>query len=97
MARCSGRRALQQWWFPHKDVRFGESYSETSAPQSLIQAPQPTLEERRTKGLLEFLDPCRAGSFATGNILRVFERGGKRRLEVGLPDREGSRANLTKA
>ena len=23
-----------------------------------------------------------------GNVLRVFERGGKRRLEVGLPDKE---------
>ncbi|MGI8898174.1 MAG: hypothetical protein ACR2IB_07250, partial [Pyrinomonadaceae bacterium] len=75
--------------FPLKDARFGESYSETGAPQGLVQAPQPTLEERRTKGLLEFLDPMPRWQISQpGNVLRVFERGGKRRLEVGLPDRE---------
>src|SRR5688572_4011557 len=75
--------------FPLKDARFGESYSETGAPQTLIQVPQPSLEERRTKGLLEFLDPIPRWQISQpGNVLRVFERGGKRRLEVGLPDKE---------
>ncbi len=75
--------------FPLKDARFGESYSETGAPQTLVQVPQPTLEERRTKGLLEFLDPMPRWQISQpGNVLRVFERGGRRRLEVGLPDRE---------
>lgn len=75
--------------FPLKDVRFGESYSESGAPQRLVQTPQATDEERRTKGLLEFLDPIPRWQISQpGNVLRVFERGGKRRLEVGLPDRE---------
>ena len=75
--------------FPLKDARFGESYSETGGPQTLIQKPKPSLEERRTKGLLEFLDPIPRWEISQpGNVLRVFERGGKRRLEVGLPDRE---------
>jgi hypothetical protein len=75
--------------FPLKDARYGESYSEGGGPQSLIQNPKPTLEERRTKGLLEFLDPIPRWEISQpGNVLRVFERGGKRRLEVGLPDRE---------
>lgn len=75
--------------FPHKDARFGESYSETGAPQTLIQNPQPTAEDRRTKGLLEFLDPIPRWEISQpGNVLRVFERGGKRRLEVGLPDKD---------
>ena len=75
--------------FPLKDARFGESYSENGAPQTLIQTPQPTHEERRTKGLLEFLDPMPRWEISQpGNVLRVFERGGKRRLEVGLPDKE---------
>jgi hypothetical protein len=75
--------------FPLKDTRFGESYSENGAPQTLIQTPAPTIEERRTKGVLDFLDPIPRWEISQpGNVLRVFERGGKRRLEVGLPDRE---------
>jgi hypothetical protein len=75
--------------FPLKDARFGESYSENGAPQTLIQNPPPTAEERRVKGLLEFLDPIPRWEISQpGNVLRVFERGGKRRLEVGLPDKE---------
>ena len=75
--------------FPLKDVRFGESYSENGAPQTLIQNPNPTAEDSRTKGLLEFLDPIPRWEISQpGNVLRVFERGGKRRLEVGLPDKD---------
>ncbi|HEV2884878.1 MAG TPA: hypothetical protein VGW36_08470, partial [Pyrinomonadaceae bacterium] len=75
--------------FPLKDARYGESYSETGAPQTLVQVPKPTAEERRTKGLLEFLDPIPRWEISQpGNVLRVFERGGRRRLEVGLPDKE---------
>ena len=75
--------------FPIKDARFGESYSENGAPQSLIQNPRPTAEEKRMKGLLDFIDPIPRWEISQpGNVLRVFERGGKRRLEVGLPDKD---------
>ena len=75
--------------FPLKDTRFGESYSERGIPQSLLQTPQPTEEQRRQKGFLTFLDPLPRWEISQpGNILRVFERGGKRRLEVGLPDKD---------
>ncbi len=75
--------------FPLKDPRFGESYSETGAPQTLLQTPAPDAEDRRVKGLLEFLDPIPRWEISQpGNVLRVFERGGKRRLEVALPDKE---------
>jgi hypothetical protein len=75
--------------FPLKDTRFGESYSENGFPQSLIQSPKPSSENVRAKGLLEFLDPIPRWEISQpGNVLRVFERGGKRRLEVGLPDKE---------
>ncbi len=41
------------------------------------------------KGILSFLDPLPRWEISQpGNILRVFERGGKRRLETGLPDRD---------
>ncbi|MCU1265077.1 MAG: hypothetical protein JWM21_1395 [Acidobacteria bacterium] len=75
--------------FPLKDARFGESYGQSGAPQRLIQTPAPTAEEKRTRGLLEFLDPIPRWEVSQpGNVLRVFERGGRRRLEVGLPDKE---------
>ncbi|HKP45336.1 MAG TPA: hypothetical protein VJT50_01945, partial [Pyrinomonadaceae bacterium] len=75
--------------FPLKDARFGESYSESGAPQTLIQDPKPSLAEKQNKGLLDFLDPIPRWEISQpGNVLRVFERGGKRRLEVGLPDKD---------
>lgn len=75
--------------FPIKDASFGESYSESGAPQSLVQIPQPTAEQRRFKGILSFLDPLPRWEISQpGNILRVFERGGQRRLETGLPDKD---------
>ena len=74
---------------PLKDARFAESYAESGAPQELIQTPSPSFEERRTKGLLAFLDPIPRWEISQpGNVLRVFERGGKRRPEVGLPDKD---------
>ena len=73
--------------FHLKDPRFGESYSQSGAPQTLLQTT--TEEERRTKGFLSLLDPIPRWEISQpGNVLRVFERGGKRRLEVGLPDKE---------
>ena len=75
--------------FPIKDTNFGESYSANGAPQSLIQIPQPTAEQRRLKGILPLLDPLPRWEISQpGNVLRVFERGGRRRLETGLPDKD---------
>ncbi|HYN85405.1 MAG TPA: hypothetical protein VER32_09140 [Pyrinomonadaceae bacterium] len=76
--------------FPLKDTRFGESYAEESgAPERLIQVPEPTPALTRLRGILPFLDPLPRWEVSQpGNVLRVFERGGRRRLEVGLPDKE---------
>jgi len=73
--------------FHLKDPRFGESYSESGTPQTLLQ--KSTEDERRTRGLLSSLDPIPRWEISQpGNVLRVFERGAKRRLEVGLPDKD---------
>jgi hypothetical protein len=75
--------------FPLKDARYGESYSDDGQPQVLFQIPQPTREEQMFKGHLSLIEPIPRWEISQpGNILRVFERGGKRRAEVGLPDRE---------
>lgn len=75
--------------FPLKDPRFGESYNEAGNAQTLIQNPAPTRAEAQYQGLLSLLQPLPRWNISQpGNVLRVFERGGKRRLEVGLPDRD---------
>ncbi|MEQ1604102.1 MAG: hypothetical protein ABL999_04470 [Pyrinomonadaceae bacterium] len=75
--------------FHIKDAQFGESYNEDGAPQALFQSPKPTREQQAKKGFLESIYPLPRWELSQpGNILRVFERGGKRRLEVGNPDRE---------
>jgi hypothetical protein len=75
--------------FHIKDTRFGESYNEEGNPQTLLANPQPTREEQAFKGYLSFIEPLPRWEISQpGNILRVFERGGRRRLEVGLPDKE---------
>ncbi|HJU54305.1 MAG TPA: hypothetical protein VJ715_07035 [Pyrinomonadaceae bacterium] len=76
--------------FPIKDTRFGESYSEErGAPERLIQQGEIKPDVMTLSGILPFIDPLPRWEISQpGNILRVFERGGKRRLEVGLPDRE---------
>lgn len=75
--------------YPIKDNRFGESYDENGNPQVLFQAPEPTRQQQAFQGIVPFLSPLPRWEISQpGNILRVFERGGKRRLEVGLPDKE---------
>ena len=73
---------------PFKTPRFGESYAPDGTPQRLLTWPPPTLEETRTKGVLPFLDPLpRWEVMQPGNVLRVFERGGSKRSEIGNPSR----------
>lgn len=73
--------------FPLKRARFGESYSMNGTPQRLQTVPPPTEEETRTKGVLPYLDPLpRFENSQPGNVLRIFEQGGRGRAEVGIPD-----------
>jgi hypothetical protein len=72
---------------PGKDGIVGESYGPDGQPQMVKTIPPPTAEETRDKGVLPALVPFPRWELGqTGNPFRVFERGGRRRLEVGLPD-----------
>jgi len=74
---------------PNKWPRYGDSYSMNGAPQRVQTVPPPTEEELRTKGVLPYLDPLpRFEMTQPGNILRIFERGGRFRPEIGIPERE---------
>src|SRR5947208_12385363 len=58
------------------------------SPQLMQTVPPPTDEEMLKKGVLPLLDPLpRFEITQPGNILREFERGGKLRPEIGIPDR----------
>ena len=75
--------------YPTKNARFGESYDRDGKPQSIKTSPFPTPEETKTKGVLPQLDPLfRWESSQPGNVLRVFERGGRKKAEIGNPNRE---------
>ncbi len=72
--------------FPFKDAHFGESYDRNGQPQRLEMKPPPTAEETRTKGILPYLEPLQRWEYSQpGNVLRVFERGGEKKQEVGNP------------
>src|SRR6266436_2824686 len=75
--------------YPAKNARFGESYNRDGLPQSIKTSPKPTLDDTRIKGVIPQLDPLlRWETSQPGNVLRVFERGGHKKAEIGNPNRE---------
>ncbi|MGE0711147.1 MAG: hypothetical protein AB7N76_29365 [Planctomycetota bacterium] len=76
--------------YPLKPARFGESYDPHGQPQSVLaelpQDPAARAEAQLGRGELERLDPLpRFEIGQPSNILRIFERGQKRPLLIGLP------------
>jgi hypothetical protein len=77
--------------FPLKNYRFGESYSPEGVPERIETDPPPSPEDFFKKGVLPFLDPLPRWEISQpGNILRAFERGGRKAPEVGMPSPEES-------
>lgn len=75
--------------FPLKDPYFGQSYSPDGVPQDLMTWPPPSEKDTQEKGILPILRPLERWEVSQpGNVLRVFERGGGARAEVGNPGAE---------
>jgi hypothetical protein len=75
--------------YASKNARFGESYNREGLPQSIKTFPKPTEEETRAKGVIPELDPLYRWEISQpGNVLRVFERGGHKKAEIGNPNRQ---------
>lgn len=73
--------------FPFKNYQFGEFYMPDGTPAMANTIPPPTARDVNTRGVLPFLLPLARWELSQpGNILRVFERGGRRPLEPGIPD-----------
>ncbi|MGL4420469.1 MAG: hypothetical protein ACRCZF_07385, partial [Gemmataceae bacterium] len=72
---------------PFKRAQFGEAYSQNGAPLRMMTVPAPTPEEMEKKGVVPFLDPLpRFEMSQPGNILRIFEPGGRFSPEIGIPE-----------
>ncbi|HTD68542.1 MAG TPA: hypothetical protein VK846_18625, partial [Candidatus Limnocylindria bacterium] len=72
--------------FPLKNYRYGQAQGPNGEGLRLLNPYVPTPEETRTNGVLPFLDPL--PRFVLGqpsNILRIFEKGGEKQLQLGVP------------
>src|SRR4029079_5992237 len=82
-----GAAAYNNGVLPGKDTILGESYGPDGKPRILKTIPPPTAEETLKKGVLDALVPLVNWELGMpGNPFRVFERGGRRRLEAAPPD-----------
>ena len=73
--------------YPIKDTQFGEVYTIDGQPAIVNTVPTPTPLMIQRQGILPFLQPLFPFQVTQpGNVLRVFERGGRRPLEIGIPD-----------
>ena len=73
--------------YPAKDYRFGQAYGLDGVPLRLESPVPVTPEMTMRRGILPFIDPLpRFAASQPGNILRIFERGGEKQLQLGNPD-----------
>ncbi len=76
---------------PHKNYRFGQAYgfdgtNQTSLALRLVNPNPVTPEDTRLHGILPFIDPLpRFPLSQPSNILRIFEKGGEKQLQLGNP------------
>ncbi|HUR46120.1 MAG TPA: hypothetical protein VMZ27_09625 [Candidatus Saccharimonadales bacterium] len=73
--------------YPAKNYRFGQAYGSDGVSLRLDSPIAVTPEMTRDRGLLPFIEPLpRFAASQPGNLLRVFERGGEKQLQLGNPD-----------
>jgi hypothetical protein len=69
-----------------KDPIVGQAYGLDGVALKLTNPWPPTAEETRTKGILPFIIPLpRYNRAQTGNVFRIFEKGGAFPLSLGIP------------
>ena len=73
--------------YPLKDTHFGESYTRDGEPRGMKTMPPPTPQEIHDKNIRPELEPLERWEISQpGNVLRVFERGGMKKGEIGNPE-----------
>jgi hypothetical protein len=69
-----------------KNYRFGQAYGADGVPLRLDNYTPVTAEDTHLHGILPFLEPLPRFNLSNpGNILRIFEKGGRKQLSLGLP------------
>ena len=69
-----------------KNYRFGQAYGADGAPLRLINYTPVTPRDTQVHGILPFIEPLPRFNLSNpGNILRIFEKGGEKQLQLGLP------------
>ena len=69
-----------------KNYRFGQAYGADGAPLRLVNYSPVTPEDTHFHGILPFIEPLPRFNLSNpGNILRIFEKGGEKQLQLGLP------------
>jgi hypothetical protein len=72
--------------FPLKDYRYGQAYGPGGVPLRLESMEPVSAEDTLRHGVLPFLDPLpRFILSQPSNILRIFEKGGEKQLQLGNP------------
>jgi hypothetical protein len=75
--------------YPRKLPHFGQAYDNHGTPLRVVASPPPTTQEVFQKGHLPELWPLLRWEISEPtNPLRVFERGGRSRPIIGIPDPE---------
>jgi hypothetical protein len=75
--------------YPEKNYRFGQAYAADGSPLKLINYTPVTSEDTRVHGILPFIEPLPRFNLSNpGNILRIFEKGGRKPISLGLPTTE---------
>ncbi len=73
--------------YPFKNSQFGEFYTPDGLPAMVQPDPPPSPRIQSQRGILPFLQPLlRWETSQPGNVLRIFERGGRLPIEIGIPD-----------
>ena len=73
--------------WPFKNAQFGEFYTPDGRPAMVEPDPPPPPRLQGQRGILPFLQPLIRWELSQpGNLLRVFERGGRLPIEIGIPD-----------
>ncbi len=72
--------------YPEKNYRFGQAYGADGVPLRLTNYTPVTPEDTKLHGILPFIDPLpRFNLSQPSNVLRIFEKGGRPQLSLGLP------------
>lgn len=82
-----GAAAYNNGAYPVKDSIFGQAYGAHGVPLALQSPIKVTPEMQKELGIVQEIFPLPRFNVAqTGNVFRIFEKGGTRIAEIGNPD-----------